>query len=68
MSMRSLCFLIGSVLLVSGCGDRSEVPVSAYGVILEEFPVLEAADEPFPFPMEGDNDHQNCEFKKEDFM
>ena len=66
--MRSLFLLIGSVLLISGCADRPEVPASAYGTVLEALPVLEAAEAPFPFPMEGDNDHQNCEFKEEDFM
>jgi len=67
--MRSHLFLlIGAVLLLSGCADRPEVSPSTYGTILETLPNLEAAEEPFPFPMDGDNDHQNCKFKDSDFM
>ena len=66
--MRSLLFfLFGSVLLLSGC-DRPEVLPGDYGTILEALPVLKGTDAPFPFPMEGENDHQNCEFKESDFM
>jgi hypothetical protein len=67
--MRSyLLFTIGIVLLALGCSDRPEVPSSAYGTILHVLPELEAAETPFPFPIEGDNDHQNCVFNEEDFM
>jgi len=66
--MRSLfVLLIGSVLFLSGCADRPEVSPAAYGTILEELPALKAAEEPFPFPMEGENDHQNCEFDDDEF-
>ena len=65
--MRSLFLLIGTVLLMSGC-DRPEVSPSTYGTILESLPALKAAEEPFPFPREGDNDHQNCKFNDRDFM
>ena len=68
VAMRSLfCLLVGSVLLTSGCADRPELPPSAYGTILEILPVFEESEKPFPFPMEGDNDHQNCVFEKDDF-
>ena len=63
-----LFLLIGTVLLMSGCADRPEVSPSAYGTILESLPDLKAAKEPFPFPMEGDKDHQNCKFNEIDFM
>ena len=70
--MRNFLFLFaGFILLTVGCTDRPEVPMSAYGNVLETLPVLEKAEKPFPFPLEGDNDHQNCEkdFKKDpDFM
>ena len=68
-AMRSLLFLvIGSVVLLAGCIDRPEVSPSAYGTILDALPTLKEAEEPFPFPMEGDNDHQNCVFNPSDFM
>ena len=60
--------LIGSILFTSGCTDRPEVSPSAYGTILETLPIIKEAEEPFPFPMEEDNDHQNCEFDEFDFM
>jgi len=67
--MRRLLFLLAySILFMSGCVDRPEIPASAYGTILEALPDLEDAKAPFPFPMEGDNDHQNCEFDEADFM
>jgi hypothetical protein len=67
--MRSLLFLlIGTVLLISGCVDRPEVSPSAYGTILKALPDIKATKEPFPFPVEGDNDHQNCKFSEMDFM
>ena len=67
--MRNLLFLvIGSLVLSAGCMNRPELSPSAYGTILDALPVLEAAEEPFPFPMEGDNDHQNCVFNPSDFM
>ena len=67
--MRSFLFLlISTVLLMTGCADRPEVSPSAYGTILEALPNLESAEEPFPFPREGDNDHQNCKFNEMDFM
>jgi len=68
--MRSLLVLLmgTALLLMSGCADRPEVSPSAYGTILEALPNLKAAEEPFPFPMEGDNDHQNCKFNELDFM
>ena len=66
--MRSPFFLIGLIVLILGCVDRPEVPLRTYGTILEALPVLEATESPFPFPMEGDNDHLNCVFKEEDFM
>jgi hypothetical protein len=53
---------------MSGCIDRSEVAPTVYGTILETLPSLEKAKEPFPFPHEGDNDHQNCVFNEEDFF
>jgi hypothetical protein len=60
---------ISSVLFLSaGCMDRPELSPSAYGRILETLPTLKEAEEPFPFPMEGDNDHQNCVFDEADFM
>jgi len=65
------CFvglLIGSVLFMSGCMDHPEVSPSTYGTILNELPALEEAEKPFPFPIEGNNDHQNCEFDEMDFM
>jgi len=69
VNMRSvLLLLLGSVLFTSGCTDRPEVPPSALGTILVELPTLKEAAEPFPFPMEGDNDHQNCVFNEKDFM
>jgi len=67
--MRNFLFvLIGFVLFLSGCVDRSELSPSAYGIVLEALPTLQAAEEPFPFPMEGDNDHQKCTFDELDFM
>ena len=67
--MRSLlCVLVGSVLFLSGCADRPELSPSAYGTVFESLPTLPEAEKPFPFPMEGDNDHQNCEFDEFDFM
>jgi len=68
--MRNILFLLaGSILFISGCADRSELSPSAYGTILEELPVLEEAEAPFPFPIgEDGNDHQNCEFNEIDFM
>ena len=49
--MRSFLFLLaGSVLLLSGCADRPEVPQSAYGTILVALPELPEAQEPFDFP------------------
>jgi hypothetical protein len=67
--MRNVFFLLlGSVLFMSGCIDRPEVSPRAYGTILKSLPNLKEAEEPFPFPMEDDNDHQNCEFKESDFM
>ena len=79
--MRSFLFLIaGSVLLVSGCVDRSEVPVNTYGTILEadhktildalpQF-IREEAQAPFVFPkIDGDvTDHQICDFQEFNFM
>ena len=53
---------------MSGCADRPGVSPNAYGTILEALPSLKAAEEPFPFPTEGDNDHQNCKFNEMDFM
>ena len=49
-----LCFLViaGSVLFLSGCVDRPEVPKSEYGIILTSLPKLPEAQEPFPFPIE----------------
>ena len=58
--------LIGFVLSLPGC-DRPEVLPSTYGTILGSLPDLKEAKEPFPFPMEGENDHQNCVFKDSDF-
>ena len=67
--MRSHLFLLlGSILFLLGCADRPEVPPSAYGTILESLPDLKEADAPFPFPVEGDNDHQNCVFNENDFF
>jgi len=72
--MRSFLFfsvnlvLVGSVLFTSGCTDRPELSPSAYGTILEALPPLKETKEPYPFPMEGDNDHQNCTFDEHDFM
>jgi len=60
--------LAGSVLLLSGCIDRPEVPKSAYGTVLESLPDIEEAKLPFPFPIGNDgNDHQNCEFDDSEF-
>ena len=69
--MRSLLFLmllVGSVLFTLGCADHPELSPSAYGTVLEELPAIKAAEYPFPFPKEGDNDHQNCTFDEIDFM
>ena len=68
--MRNFLFLlIGSVLSTSGCTDRPEVVPHVYGTIFEALPELKEADEPFPFPVEGDNDHQSCDFSNDmDFM
>ncbi|MDR0328746.1 MAG: hypothetical protein LBI05_10670 [Planctomycetaceae bacterium] len=67
--MRSpLLLLFGSALFLSGCIDRPEVSPSGYGTILKSLPTLKEAEEPFPFPVEEGNDHQNCEFKESDFM
>jgi len=64
-----LSLLVGSVLYLSGCADRPELSPSAYGTILQELPNLEAANEPFPFPIGADgNDHQNCVFDDADFF
>ena len=74
--MRSLFFLLaGSILLMLGCVDRPEVSRSAYGTILEALPDLQAAKEPFPFPLDTreelpsgtTRDHQGCVFNEEDF-
>ena len=65
---RIVIALVGSVLFASGCMNRPEVSPSAYGTILVKLPVLKEAEEPFPFPLEGDNDHQNCVFSDGDFM
>ena len=67
--MRSLLFLlVGAVLLMPGCADHPEILPNDYGTILEALPSLKEAEKPFPFPMEGDNDHQNCKFSEMDFM
>jgi len=63
-----LFLLLGSVLFLSGCADRPEVLSSAYGTVRETLPDFEEAEAPFPFPAEGDNDHQNCVFNEEDFF
>jgi len=63
-----LFVLAGLVLFLSGCADRPELSPSAYGTVLKALPTLPAAEEPFPFPMEGDNDHQHCKFDDLDFM
>ena len=63
-----LLLLAGSVLLTAGCIDRPEVSPNVYGTILEALPTLKEAEEPFPFPQEGENDHQNCQFNEIDFM
>ena len=74
MSMRSILVLfVGSVLCMTGCADRPELSLNAYGTILGELPFLEDAQAPFPFPIEvlpdgSINDHQNCEFDDFDFM
>ena len=64
--MRSfLIVLVGSVLFLSGCADRPELSPSAYGTILDALP---EAEEPFIFPVEGEN-HLNCDFSDDlDFM
>ena len=60
--MRNLLFLlVGSVLFFSGCTDRSELSPSAFGTILIALPELAEAEEPFVFPVEGEN-HTKCEF------
>ena len=57
------CFLVGSVLFVSGCADRPELSRSDYGIILEALPKIDEADEPFVFPVGADgNDHRDCKF------
>ena len=67
--MRSLFFVgMGLVLFFAGCIDRPERSPSAYGTVLKVLPTLQAAEEPFPFPKEGDNDHQNCVFDESDFL
>jgi hypothetical protein len=67
--MRSPLFLLlVSALFLMGCADRPEVSPSAYGTIRATLPDLEEAESPFPFPVEGDNDHQNCVFNEEDFF
>ena len=67
--MRSHLFLLfGSVVLLLGCADHPEVSTSAYGTVLETLPDLKDAEAPFPFPAEGDNNHQNCVFNEEDFF
>ena len=62
-----LVLLVSVVPFTSGCLDRPEVSPDAYGTILVQLPSLEKAEKPFPFPMEGDNDHQNCVFDERDF-
>lgn len=67
-SMIDLFFLavsIGFILTLLGCADRPEVSPDAYGTILQYLPDIEEAKKPFSFPMEGDNDHQNCSFDDE---
>jgi hypothetical protein len=54
--------------LTAGCTDRPEVPPENYGTILHALPVIEEAEKPFPFPPDGENDHQHCEFNEADFM
>ena len=67
--MRSLLLVgMGSVLFFSGCIDYPERSPNTYGTVLEALPTLQAAEEPFPFPKEGDNDHQNCVFNEADFL
>ena len=68
--MRSILFLLtGTALLTAGCADRPELSPSAYGIILEELPILEEAEVPFSFPIgEDGNDHKNCVFNEEEFM
>ena len=63
-----LALLVGTVLFMSGCTDRPELSPSTYGTILEALPELEEAKKPFPFPLEGGNDHQTCVFKEDDFF
>ena len=67
--MRSLLVvLVGSVSFLSGCVDRPELSPSAYGTILEALPALPEIEEPFIFPVEGEN-HLNCVFSDDlDFM
>lgn len=60
--------LAGSVLMAAGCADRPELSPSAYGTVLEELPVLSEAEKPFPFPVQGGDDHKNCVFNEMDFM
>jgi len=58
--------LAGSVLWLSGCIDRPEVPRSAYGTVLESLPDLEEAKQPFPFPVgrDGNSLYPTCFFGK----
>jgi hypothetical protein len=65
---RFLFLFTASVVFMMGCTDRPEVSPNVYGTILEELPAFKEAKEPFPFPQEGDNDHQHCEFNEMDFM
>ena len=65
--MRSfLVLLVTSVLFLSGCSDRAELSSSTYGTILKELPELQEAEEPFVFPVDGD-DHTDCTFNEEDY-
>ena len=58
--------LLGALCSLQGC-HRAEVPPGGYGTILAALHDLKEAKEPFPFPMEGENDHQNCVFNEAEF-
>lgn len=71
MKKLSIFLVFGYVIMLlmqSGCIDRPELPVEAYGTIVNELPNIAEAKTPFDFPHAGDMDHSKCEFKDDDFF
>ena len=67
MRFLPILFVLSFVVL-AGCVDRPEVGPAAYGIVVDQLPHLQEAEDHFKFPYAGDNDHRNCEFKEEDFF